>query len=143
MEVHPYLQQKDFNKWLTSKGIHVIQFSPLGNQNAFYRNIHWSKEDSHIQRVIEHPTIVEIAKKHGKTPVQVTLAWGLNSGRSIIPKSVIDWQVKQNIESDFPLDQEDMAKIAEMDIKTRFNDPSEYYRWPLYSDLEGAGRASE
>ncbi|KAL2845143.1 NADP-dependent oxidoreductase domain-containing protein [Aspergillus pseudodeflectus] len=137
MEVHPYLQQKAFNAWLKSKGIHVVQFSPLGNMNDFYRQTGWSKEIAHMMRVIDQPLLKEIAKKYDKSPVQVVLAWGINSGRSVIPKSVVDWQIDQNLEADFELAGEDMERIATLDAKARFNDPSLDYEWRLYSDLEG------
>ncbi|KAE8154858.1 Aldo/keto reductase [Aspergillus avenaceus] len=137
MEVHPYLQQKEFNRWLRSKGIHVVQFSPLGNMNDFYRQTGWSKEIAHMMRVIDQPVLKEIGKKYGKSPVQVVLSWGINSGRSVIPKSVVDWQVDQNLEADFELEAEDMARVATLDAKARFNDPSMDYEWRLYSDLEG------
>ncbi|KAF4537718.1 Aldehyde reductase [Lasiodiplodia theobromae] len=137
MEVHPYLQSKDFNAWLRSKGIHVTQFSPLGNMNSFYREISWSKTESHMQRIIDHPVLQELGAKYQKSPVQMALAWGVNCGRSVIPKSVIEWQIKQNLESDFLIEPADMDKIAGMDLKVRFNDPSELHRWDFYSDLEG------
>ncbi|KXH68800.1 aldehyde reductase [Colletotrichum salicis] len=137
MELHPYLQQQSFVDWQRANGTHMTHFSPLGNQNSFYREVSWSKEASHMARVIDHPTLAEIAEKHDKTPVQVALAWGVNSGRSVIPKSVIEWQIKENLESDFLLDGEDMEKIAKMDLKARFNVPSEEYRWQLYKGLDG------
>ncbi|KAJ5128321.1 Aldo/keto reductase [Penicillium atrosanguineum] len=137
MEVHPYLQQKEFNEWLRSEGIHVVQFSPLGNMNDFYRQTGWSKEISHMMRVIDQPALKEIGQKYGKSSVQVVLAWGINSGRSVIPKSVVDWQIEENIEGDFELHAEDMAEIGILDAKARFNDPSLDYEWRLYSDLEG------
>ncbi|KAJ5230311.1 Aldo/keto reductase [Penicillium chrysogenum] len=137
MEVHPYLQQKVFNEWLKSQGIHVVQFSPLGNMNDFYRQTGWSKEIAHMIRVIDQPILKEISEKYGKSPVQVVLAWGINRGRSVIPKSVVDWQIEQNLEADFELQPEDMAKIATLDAKARFNDPSLDYEWRLYRDLEG------
>ncbi|KAI8242190.1 hypothetical protein K4K57_010773 [Colletotrichum sp. SAR 10_99] len=137
MELHPYLQQREFVEWQRANGIHMIHFSPLGNENSFYREVSWSKKESHMHRLIEHPVLAEVAKKHGKTPVQVALAWGVNSGRSVIPKSVIEWQIKENLKSDFALDGEDMDKIATMDLKARFNVPSEEYRWPLYKGLDG------
>ncbi|KAJ5187252.1 hypothetical protein N7449_010246 [Penicillium cf. viridicatum] len=137
MEVHPYLQQKEFNKWLKEQGIHVVQFSPLGNMNDFYRQTGWSKKIAHMKRVIDQPIMKEIAEKYGKSTAQVVLAWGINSGRSVIPKSVVDWQVEQNLEADFELQPEDMAQISVLDAKARFNDPSLDYEWRLYSDLEG------
>ncbi|PYH91375.1 Aldo/keto reductase [Aspergillus ellipticus CBS 707.79] len=137
MEVHPYLQQKGFSEWLRGKGIHVIQFSPLGNMNDFYRQTGWSKDIAHMMRVTDQPILKEIGEKYGKSPVQVVLAWGITSGRSVIPKSVIDWQVDENLAADFELEAEDMARIATLDVKARFNDPSLDYEWRLYSDLEG------
>ncbi|KAL4924090.1 aldo/keto reductase [Aspergillus undulatus] len=137
MEVHPYLQQNGFNEWLKAQGIHVIQFSPLGNMNDFYRQTGWSKEIAHMMRVIDQPILKSIGKKYGKSPVQVVLAWGINSGRSVIPKSVVDWQIDENLAADFELQAEDMARIATLDARARFNDPSLDYEWRLYSDLEG------
>lgn len=143
MEVHPYLQQKSFNDWLRSKGIHVIQFSPLGNMNDFYRNTGWSKEISHMIRVIDQPLLKELGHKYGKSAVQIVLAWGVNNGRSVIPKSTIDWQIRENVEADFRLDAEDMKAIETLDVKARFNDPSLDYQWRLYSDLDGIEGAVE
>jgi diketogulonate reductase-like aldo/keto reductase len=137
MEVHPYLQQKAFNEWLKSKGIHVVQFSPLGNMNDFYRNTGWSKDVAYMKRVIDQPMLLDIGRKYGKTAVQVVLSWGINNGRSVIPKSVVDWQVRENLEADFEMDKEDLEKIGELDVKARFNDPSLDYEWRLYSDLDG------
>ncbi|KAL2689060.1 hypothetical protein Neosp_003111 [[Neocosmospora] mangrovei] len=137
MEVHPYLQQKSFNQWLHSQGIHVVQFSPLGNMNDFYRATGWSKEVSHMKRVIDQPLLQDLGRKYGKSAVQIVLAWGVSNGRSVIPKSTIDWQIKENVEADFQLDAEDIKAIEELDIKARFNDPSLDYQWRLYADLEG------
>ena len=114
-----------------------MQFSPLGNMNDFYRSTGWSKEVSHMRRVIDQPLLLDLARKYGKSVVQIVLAWGVNSGRSVIPKSTIDWQIKENVESDFALDPEDMEKIETLDIKARFNDPSLDYQYRLYGDLEG------
>lgn len=135
MELHPYLQQKEFVEWQKSKGIHMIQFSPLGNQNNFYRDIYWASGKADSNRLIDEPILKEIGDKYGKSSAQVALAWGLANGRSIIPKSVVDWQIQQNLESDFPLDAEDLQKIGTLDRKLRFNDPSSAYNWKLYSDL--------
>ena len=89
---------------------------------------------------MESPIIAEIAKKHNKTAAQIVYAWGLTKGHSVLSKSVIDWQIVQNLEADFDLDAEDMTKIAAMDSKVRFNDPSELWRYQLYEGLDGFRR---
>lgn len=90
-----------------------------------------------MMRVIDQPVLKEIASRYQKTPVQVVLAWGINSGRSVIPKSVVDWQMDENLSADFELAKADMDQIATLDAQARFNDPSLDYEWRLYSDLEG------
>ncbi len=137
MELHPYLQQSAFVEWHRSKGIVIIQFSPCGNLNPFYREVSWGKEISHMTRLIDHPLLLGIAAKYKKSPIQVALAWGVTNGRSVIPKSTIEWQIKENLEADFELDAEDLSKIATMDKKARFNDPSSDFGYKLYIGLDG------
>lgn len=36
LELHPWLQQTAFTEWQQSKGIHISQYSPFGNQNPIY-----------------------------------------------------------------------------------------------------------
>nr|XP_036577741.1 aldehyde reductase [Colletotrichum truncatum]KAF6784800.1 aldehyde reductase [Colletotrichum truncatum] len=117
MEVHPYLQQKGFNEWLRSQEIHVVQFSPLGNMNDFYRSTGWSKEVSHMMRVIDQPLLKNLTRN--------------------MARSTIDWQIKENVEADFKMEPEDVKAIETLGVKARFNDPSLDYQWRLYSDLEG------
>ncbi|GAM86487.1 hypothetical protein ANO11243_045010 [Dothideomycetidae sp. 11243] len=131
VELHPYLQQKDFFEWHNSKGIHVTQYSPFGNSNEIYDS---GKE---VPKVIEHPILAEIGKKHGKTGAQVALAWGITHGRTVIPKSKTESRIKANYEGDFQLSPEEVKKIEEMDKKLRFNDPSKNFGWNFYADLDG------
>lgn len=105
--------------------------------NDYYRQTGWSKEIAQMMRVIDQPILKEVGQKYGKTPVQAVLAWGINSGRSVIPKSVVDWQIEENLAADFELQSEDMACITTPDAKDCFNNPSFDYEWRLYNDLEG------
>ena len=90
-----------------------------------------------MMKVIDQPLLKHIGQKYGKSTVQVVLAWGISNGRSVIPKSVVDWQIEENLAADFEFKPEDMEAIGTMDVKARFNDPSLDYEWRLYSDLEG------
>lgn len=137
MEVHPFLSQKAFTQWHKTQGIHVQQFSPLGNQNSFYRDVDWSNGRANRGHLLDEPVLAEIGNKYSKSPAQVALAWGVNHGRSVIPKSTIPWQIKQNIASDFALEVEDMVKVDALNANLRFNTPDGPYRWPLYKGLDG------
>lgn len=67
----------------------------------------------------------------------MALAWGIAHGRSVIPKSKTESRIKANLEGDFHLDSEDVAKIDAIDKKLRFNDPSGNFGWNFYTDLDG------
>jgi len=131
LECHPYLQQQDFYDWQQSKGIHVTQYSPFGNQNPIY------SKGQEMGKLIDDPVLAEIGKKYNKTGAQVALAWGIAHGRTVIPKSKTESRIKQNLEGDFELSPEDVKKIASLDKKIRFNDPSENFGWNFYTDLDG------
>lgn len=115
IECHPWLQQRDFFEWQKSKGIHVTQYSPFGNQNEIYSG------GQNMGKLIEDPTLTEIGKKYGKTGAQVALAWGIAHGRTVIPKSKTESRIKQNLEGDFKLEAEDVEKIDGIDKKVRPN----------------------
>lgn len=86
---------------------------------------------------MDDPVLVEIGKKHGKTGAQVALAWGITRGHSVIPKSKTESRIKQNLEGDFKLSDEEMKKIAGIDKKLRLNDPSKSFGYEFFTDLEG------
>ncbi|KAI9761390.1 MAG: hypothetical protein M4579_001040 [Chaenotheca gracillima] len=129
VELHPWLQQKDFMKFHDSKGIHVTQYSPFGNQNAIY--------GSDLGKLMDDPTLVEIGKKYGKNGAQVALAWGVNHGYSVIPKSKTPKRIADNLAGDFKLTSEELSRIDGIDKKIRFNDPSASFGYNFYADLDG------
>ncbi|KAL8784632.1 MAG: hypothetical protein Q9195_008961 [Heterodermia aff. obscurata] len=131
IECHPWLQQNAFTEWHKEKGIHVQQYSPFGNQNEIY------SAGQNIGKLIEDPTLIEIGKKYGKNGAQVALAWGIQSGHSVLPKSKTPSRIKDNLDGDFELGKEDLEKIASIDKKLRFNDPSKNFGWDFFTDLEG------
>jgi len=90
-----------------------------------------------MNKLMDDPVLVEIGKKHGKTGAQVALAWGISMGHSVIPKSKTESRIKANLEGDFELPKEDVDKIAKIDKKMRFNDPSANFGCNFYSDLDG------
>ena len=74
--------------------------------------------------LFQHPVIVELAKKHNKTPAQVLLRWATQRGLAIIPKSTTIDRLKENLESvSFDLADEEVKKISSLNQNIRFNNP--------------------
>jgi diketogulonate reductase-like aldo/keto reductase len=102
VEFHPFLYQKDLMDFCREQGIKLEAYSPLA------RAAH-----------LDHPVLKEIAEKHEKTAAQVMLAWGVNHGLIVIPKSVHDDRIAENAEIFFELDEGDMEKLDSLDIRDR------------------------
>ena len=61
---------------------------------------------------LEHPAIVEIAKRTGRTPAQVIIRWHLQHDVIVIPKSVNADRIRANADvAGFSLTDEDMATL--------------------------------
>ena len=61
---------------------------------------------------LEHPAIVEIAKRNGRTPAQVIIRWHLQHDVIVIPKSVNADRIRSNADvADFTLTDEDMTTL--------------------------------
>ena len=63
------------------------------------------------------PELTAIGAKYGKSAAQVVLKWNAQRGVSIIPKSVHEERMKQNIDIwDFELTEDEMAAVAAKDL---------------------------
>jgi diketogulonate reductase-like aldo/keto reductase len=61
---------------------------------------------------LEHPTVVEIAERTGRTPAQVIIRWHLQHQIVVIPKSVHPERIRANADvGGFSLAEEDMAAL--------------------------------
>jgi hypothetical protein len=74
---------------------------------------------------LEHPVIVNLARRYGKTAAQIILRWHVQSGFIVIPKSVRPERIRENLDLfDFELSQDEMRTIAGMDKGRRIgSDP--------------------
>jgi glycerol 2-dehydrogenase (NADP+) len=104
IELHPNNPSPKLVAYNTSKGIHSTGYSCLGSTNS---------------PLYKDETLLSIAKNKGKTPQQVLLAWGIQKGWSVIPKSVNKDRVETNFElDDFELTDEEVNKLD--NLKDRF-----------------------
>ena len=112
IEVHPYFAQREVQAFGADHGILTQAWSPIGGI-TFYR-------DGEHTSTLEDPVIVEIARAHGKSPAQVMLRWGLQHGRSVIPKSTKARRIAENIDVfDFELSADEIAAIDGLDTGRR------------------------
>jgi diketogulonate reductase-like aldo/keto reductase len=112
IESHPYFSQQAVDDFGTEHGIITQAWSPIGGI-TFYR-------DSGHTSTLTDPVIGGIATAHTKTAAQVMLRWGLQHGRSVIPKSIKPSRIAENIDVfDFELSTEEMAAIDGLDTGHR------------------------
>ena len=133
LELHPWLQQASFVEYLKGEGMHVTQYSSLGNQNEIY-----GRRDKG-GRMIDDKTLSSIGQKYGKSGAQIALAWGINKGHSVLVKSKTPTRIQDNYDSDFEMKEEDLKAIDAIDRKLRFNDPSADFGYNFFADLDGKG----
>mgnify|MGYP000988586307 CR=1 FL=1 len=111
IEVHPFFQQTELQRVHQQHGILTQAWSPIGGI-TFYRGNGKSS--------LEDPTILEIARMHGKSAAQVMLRWGLQHGRSVIPKSVKPARIAENFDVfDFELTADQLAAIDALETGVR------------------------
>lgn len=115
VEMHPYLQQEELLQFCQSEGIFLMGYSPLGRNLPIKNKI----------GIIHEPIITDLAQKYRCTPAQIIIAWGIQRGIVIIPKSVNPERIQENINSlDIKLSNEDIRHISTMNIHARMTDGS-------------------
>jgi diketogulonate reductase-like aldo/keto reductase len=111
IELHPYFQQTALQRVHAKHGIATQAWSPIGGITA-YRGL--------AKTSFGDPTLLEIARRHGKSPAQVMLRWHLQHGRSAIPKSVKPARIAENFAVfDFELTREQVGAIDALDTGAR------------------------
>lgn len=102
VEMHPFFQQQLNLDTMNEYGVVPEAWAPFNEGlHDFFTN----------------PVLVEIGKQYGKSAAQVALRWNIQRGVIVIPKSVHEDRIKQNINVfDFALTQEDMEKIKALDV---------------------------
>lgn len=126
IELHPYNQQTRLVKFLQNQGIAVTAYSPLGTPSvAKHRGIDIV--------LLEDETIKSIAQNHGKSPAQILIRWALQRKTIVIPKSISEENIKNNIAVfDFELSEDEMTMIEKLDRKLRFVDPFGWLGFPYF-----------
>jgi methylglyoxal/glyoxal reductase len=104
IECHPRLNQEKLRAFCQEENIAVEAWSPIAQG-----------------RVLDEPTLKQIAEKYGKSSAQVVLRWHLQNDVVIIPKSVHANRIKENADLfNFELSTDEMNQINDLNQDERF-----------------------
>lgn len=109
VEIHPLFTQKPLREYCTNLGIKVQAYSPIARMH---------------QKLVDHPTLIKLAKKYDKTVPQVILRWDIQNEIITIPKSGNKIRIMENFNIfDFTLSSEEIKMINDLneDFRVRFN----------------------
>lgn len=114
VELHPGFTQPELREFHDSQGIVTEAWSPLA------RGV-----------ILNNPEVISVAEKHEITPGQAVLAYLMEKGISVIPKSSRRERLEENFAAaTVELEQEDIAAIDSLDGKEgfgrMFKDPREF-----------------
>nr|WP_269780088.1 aldo/keto reductase [Lactobacillus helveticus] len=97
IEVHIDKVPMDLMNYCKSLGIQIEAYSPLAHG-----------------RLLKDPKINEYANKYNVSPAQLMLAFDLQLGCIVLPKSYNIAEMKENLHIDFRINDEDMEKLIKL-----------------------------
>lgn len=102
IEFHPFFQQDQMFCILQKYNCQLQAWGPLAEGQ---------------KGIFENEILKSIADKHHKTIAQIVLRWHIQNQRIVIPKTVHEERIIENINIwDFELDEEDLEMISKMNI---------------------------
>ena len=102
VELHPFFQQENALALMKQYGVHPEAWGPFAEGN---------------HGIFTHPVLSAIGQKYGKSAAQVALRWNVQRGVTVIPKTVHQERMIENLDVfDFELSEKELESIAGMDI---------------------------
>ncbi|MHB8873713.1 MAG: aldo/keto reductase [Myxococcaceae bacterium] len=99
VELSPFLQQRELRTMCHGLHIEVEAYSPLTRG-----------------RRLKDPTVVKVARRHGRSPAQVLIRWALQKDVVVIPKSIHRDRIAENAAVfDFTLSEADLAALDSLE----------------------------
>lgn len=106
VECHPYYQQNELKKRIAAAGTKIESWYPIGHGDS---------------ALINEAVFTRLAKKYGKTNVQIILRWHIQEGTIVFPRSTQPAHIRENFAIfDFALTESEMNEIRALDKGKRF-----------------------
>lgn len=120
VELHPYLQQEELFRFCGKHHILLTGYSPLGSGDR-----HSSNRRENEPVLLDDAALKNIATQHNASVAQVLIAWHLERGTVVIPKSVNSGRIKENFHAqNIQLSDSEMNQINDLERSFRFIDGS-------------------
>lgn len=120
VETNPHFSQQKLVDFQGKFGAKITAYAPMGAA-GFTGN-----------ELLKDPVLAEVAEKHNATVAQIALAWNMQRGVIVIPKSMTHERIAENFNSlDVTLDEEDMEKINGINKDNRTFNPEDW-DYPMY-----------
>ncbi|KLP11033.1 putative D-xylose reductase [Fusarium fujikuroi] len=108
-----------------AEGIALTAYSSFGPAGFMELDMDIAKSASPL---MQHEVFTGLASKYNKTAAQVLLRWATQQGLAVIPKSTTPEYMAQNFGCvGWDIDEEDMKRIARMNLNLKFNKPTNYF----------------
>ncbi|GAA0877132.1 aldo/keto reductase [Algoriphagus jejuensis] len=119
VEMHPFLPQEPLVNFCKENSILMTAYSPLGSPDSR------GERHKNDPKLLENLVLKSIAQKHSANVGQVLIAWSMSRDIAVIPKSVNQGRIVENLKStELTLDSEDLKKLAAIGTSHRFIDGS-------------------
>ncbi len=116
VESHPFHQQTNLFDYCKKNQIIFTAYCPLGSADRPATRILAGEP-----KLFENEIIKQIAAENGITMAQVMLAWAIQRGTSVIPKSVNELRLKENLEAaNKTLNSKHMETLSGLNIDYRY-----------------------
>lgn len=123
VELHPYNPQNELLNYCHGKGIHLTAYSPLGS-----RDRPDSMKASNEPPLLENEQVIRIATEENLTPAQLLIAWAIDRGTSVIPKSTNPTRIAENlVAASHQLSTKARAALDGIGIQFRYVNPQSWH----------------
>jgi alcohol dehydrogenase (NADP+) len=120
IELHPFLPQHQLVNFCKDHDILLTAYSPLGSRDRS-QAIKKSDEPS----LLEDATVIQLAEKYEVSPALILIAFSLHRGIAVIPKSVNQSRIIENLKaSQLELEEKDLELLLQIKHRYRFIDGS-------------------
>jgi 2,5-diketo-D-gluconate reductase B len=99
IEFNPFVYPRELVEFCQKNNIKVVAYSPLAKGE-----------------VVKNSVLVKLGRKYGKTAAQISLRWLIQKGAAVIPKAGNIEHLRENMDIDFEILEEDIKLIDDLTI---------------------------